>query len=67
MTTYIIECSFALEQTIRHWLSGYQGEMVAVHYSQIVQITLNIPEIHAIALQNQLKANICKFKIVDKT
>ncbi|WP_127471703.1 YigZ family protein [Thiomicrorhabdus aquaedulcis] len=64
-TEYVIECSFALEQTIRHWLDGYQGQIINVRYTQTVQITLTVPQTHNIELQMQLQANACTFKTVN--
>jgi uncharacterized YigZ family protein len=40
----VVELDFALEQSLRHWLSLHQGDVTAVEYQQQVKMTLALPE-----------------------
>jgi len=61
-TLYIIYCDFALEQQIRHLCSQSGTEIIAVNYSEKVQIEINIPNKNITTLQKQLAAYDCSFK-----
>ncbi len=42
----LLLCSFAQEQMVRHWVGQHDATIEAISYTQIVEITLSLPEKH---------------------
>ncbi len=47
---------FSLEQSIRHWLSGHEGDIVSVNYAEQVSIRVTLRESDIDELQNMMDA-----------
>lgn len=62
---YKLEFDFALEQSIRHWLSQLNGEIMKIDYLESVCCEIIIPESAAEQFVNQLEAVSVKASVVD--
>ncbi|GAB6069056.1 YigZ family protein [Thiomicrorhabdus hydrogeniphila] len=62
MDTITVTCDFALEQSVRHWVSLAQGHIEQIDYSQQVQMQLVVPTIESKSVIQQLEAHQCQFK-----
>lgn len=51
MRAAIVFGSYALEQSLRHWLSGRGGRVVQVEYAEQVACHLQLPDAHLVALR----------------
>ncbi len=51
-TECTITCGFHNEQSLRHWLEMYDGQVVEAHYGAEVQLSVAVPESHEKALRN---------------
>ena len=59
MITHMVECDFATEQPLRHWLQNHDGTVVAVNYSEQACIEVAIPAQCQAAFQQFASANHC--------
>ncbi len=66
MCTARVSGSYALEQSLRHWLSGHEGHLIKVDYAERVECHLQVPDIHAAALREYAKAQGADLKIDDQ-
>lgn len=58
-----VECDFALEQLLRHWLIKLEGEIVDIHYQQNVQVKLRLPLANQQQLIDMLDAHSCQYSL----
>lgn len=64
MDTVSLVCNFSLEQSVRHWVSLFQGEVMAVDYSHQVSIKVAVPKVETESFTQQLEANRCEYKVL---
>ncbi len=50
MRSAVVFGSYALEQSLRHWLSGHEGRITQVDYGERVACSLQLPDDHVEAL-----------------
>lgn len=55
-TRYLIHCDFSEEQSIRHWLSLNDGEVIDCHYREQVTLSITLAEEKEQALSVMLSA-----------
>ncbi|WP_321325491.1 YigZ family protein [Thiomicrorhabdus sp.] len=63
--TLQILCDFALEQSVRHWVSLAEGQIGDVDYAQQVTMQIHIPKTETETLIKQLAAHQCQFKYLE--
>ena len=51
MCTAVVYGSYALEQSLRHWLSGHGGCVIQMEYAEQVACHLQLPDAHLVALR----------------
>lgn len=54
-TQFTVECDFAAEQPLRHFIGLHQGEVIRVDYSSQVALTIELPKQHGADI-----AQICR-------
>ncbi|MCF6253197.1 MAG: YigZ family protein [Thiomicrorhabdus sp.] len=57
-------CPFALEQKVRYWVTGLQGEVLKIDYTQHVEMRVTVPQQEALTFTAQLQSELCDFKIL---
>ncbi|MDX1353044.1 MAG: YigZ family protein [Thiomicrorhabdus sp.] len=60
-----VTCDFAIEQSVRHWVSQAQGNIQSVDYAQQVQMKIVIPKPEVEQVIKHLEANRCQFKSIE--
>lgn len=66
LNEYGIDCDFADEQIIRHWLLQHKGEVIKVTYSQRVRLNITLAETNLPSLKTFLdRFQACQVSIID--
>lgn len=64
IVSFLVSCSFSLEQQIRYWVNNMDGKILKTDYTQQVQITVSIPQKDELLLVSLLQAENCAFKVL---
>lgn len=60
MAEQLLSADFATEQSIRHWLSQQQGEVLAIEYGEQITMRVQVPVAQSEALKAFALANRCQ-------